>query len=249
MLSVNTQSVQIIGHRGSAAPFPENTLEAILYGILSGARMIEIDLRLSKEKEVILSHNENLSKITGTNQNISDKTWEELSQLQIKKKKKIFRLTCLRDVFKSVPRDIQFYLELKGSKSSRSLERNKKLVDKVISLIKKEKLKKKCLLMSFEQDIAYYVKKKYPSHRVGIIFNSKTKLNTLIKNTKIKFDCFAVNYKLLTKRNLQIIRNSGIPLIVWTVNSKRLWKKIVSYRPWGIVTDYPEKFSGRDGKS
>ena len=90
MASVNTQSVQILGHRGSAAPFQENTLEAILYGILSGARMIEIDLRLSKDKEVILSHDENLSKITGVNKNISDNTWEELSQLQITKKKKYF---------------------------------------------------------------------------------------------------------------------------------------------------------------
>ena len=246
MVSFNTQSIQIIGHRGSAAPFQENTLEAILYGILSGARMIEIDLRLSKDKEVILSHNENLSKIAGINKNISDKTWEELSLLQIKKKKEIFRLARLKDVFKSVPGDIQFYLEIKTSISLHSSEWDKKLVDKVISLIKKEKIKKQCLVMSFEQDIAYYVKKKYPSHRVGIILDSKTKLNTLIKNTKIKFDCLAVNYKLLTKRNLQIIRSSGIPLIVWTVNSKRLWEKIVSYRPWGIVTDYPEKFSSSD---
>ena len=249
MVSVNTQSVQIIGHRGSAAPFQENTLEAISYGILSGARMIEIDLRLSKDKEVILSHNENLSKITGINQNISEKTWEELSQLQIKKKKEIFRLARLKDVFKSVPDDIQFYLEIKTSRSLYRPGWDKILVDKVISLIKKEKFKKKCLIMSFEQDIASYVKKKYPSYSVGIILNSKTKFNTLLKNTKIKFDCLALNYKLLTKRNLQIIRNSGIPLIVWTVNSKRLWKKIVSYRPWGIVTDYPEKFSSSDRMS
>lgn len=249
MVSANKQSVQIIGHRGSAAPFQENTLEAILYGILSGAKMIEIDLRLSKDEEVVLSHNENLSKITGINQNISDKTWEELSQLQIKKKKEIFRLTRLKDVFKSVPAYIQFYLEIKTSRSIHSSEWDKKLVDKVISLIKKEKLKKQCLIMSFEKDIAYYVKKKYPSHRVGIILNSKTELNTLIKNTKIKFDYLAVNYKLLTKRNLQIIHSSGIPLIVWTVNSKRLWEKIVSYRLWGIVTDYPEKFSSSDRKS
>ncbi len=249
MASVNTQSVQILGHRGSAAPFQENTLEAILYGILSGARMIEIDLRLSKDKEVILSHDENLSKITGVNKNISDKTWEELSQLQIKKKKEIFRFARLKDVFKSVPNDIQFYLEIKTSRYLNSSGWDKKLVDKVISIIKKEKLKKKCLIMSFEQDIVCYTKKKYPSHRAGIILNSKTKLNALIKNTPIKFDCLAVNYKLLTKRNLKIIHNSGIPLIVWTVNSKRLWEKIVSCRPWGIVTDYPEKFSSSDRMS
>ncbi len=162
MVSFNTKSIQIIGHRGSAAPFQGNTLEAILYGILSGAKMIEIDLRLSKDKEVILSHDENLSKIAGINKNISDKTWEELSLLQIKKKKEIFRLARLKDVFKSVPGDIQFYLEIKTSIFLHSSGWDKKLADKVISLIKKEKIKKQCLVMSFEQDIAYYVKKNTP---------------------------------------------------------------------------------------
>jgi len=238
------QLVQIVGHRGSAAPFPENTLEAILYGILSGARMTEIDLRLSKDKEVILSHDENLSEITGCNQNISDKTWKELSQLQIKKKKEIFHLARLKDVFKTVPQDIQFYLELKAPRLPYGSERDKKFVDKVISILKKEKMKKQCLIMSFDQNIVQYMKKKYPSYRAGVILNSKSRLNALMKNKKIKYDCLATNHKLLTKRNLQIIRNSGIPFIVWTVNSKRLWRKIASYRPLGIVTDYPEKFSG-----
>lgn len=242
------QSIQIIGHRGSAAPFPDNTLEAIMFGILSGARMIEIDLRLSKDKEVVLAHDENLSKTTGISRNISDKTWEELSQLQIKKNKETFHIARLNDVFKSVPDDIQFYLEIKTLKSSHSSAWDRKLVDKVISLIKKEKFKKQCLIMSFDQDIVCYAKRKYPSHCAGIILNSNTKLNTLIKDTRIKFDCLAVNYKLLTKRNLQIIRNSGIPFIVWTVNSKRLWEKIASYRPLGIVTDYPEKFTGVNHK-
>lgn len=205
--------------------------------------MIEVDLRLSKDKEIILSHDENLSKIAGVNLNISEKSWEELSQLQIRKKKETFYLVRLNDVFKSVPPEIQFYLELKGSRSPHSSGWNKKLVDKVISLIKKNKMKKKCLIMSFDQDIVCYVKRKHPAHHAGIILDSKTKLNALIKNTKVEFDCLAVNYKLLTKHNLQIIRDSGIPFIVWTVNSKRLWEKIASYRPLGIVTDYPEKFS------
>jgi glycerophosphoryl diester phosphodiesterase len=241
------QSVQIIGHRGSAAPFPENTLEAILYGIFSGARMIEVDLRLSKDQEVILSHDENLSKITGSNQNISEKTWEELSQLEIRKKKEVFHLARLKDVFKCIPRDIEFYLELKGSRSLLS-DRDKKLADKVISIIKKEKMKKQCLIMSFNQNIAQYMKNTYPSYRAGIIFNSRARLNTFAKktekNSNIKFDCLAINHKLLTKRSLQTIWNSRIPFVVWTVNNKKLWEKMVSCRPSGIVTDYPEKFSG-----
>lgn len=243
------KSFQIIGHRGSAAPFPENTLEAILYGILSGARMIEIDLRLSKDNEVVISHDENLSRMTGNNQNISEQTWEDLSQLPIKKNKEIFHLARLTDVFKSVSRDIHFYLEIKASKSPHNSKRDNRLVDKIISLIKKEGMKNQCLIMSFDADIISYVKKKYPFHRAGIIISSKINFNAAIKNTGARYDCLAVNHKLLTKRNLQIIHNSEIPFIVWTVNSKRSFEKISSYRPMGIVTDYPEKFSGLNQKS
>ncbi len=187
MVSFNTKSIQIIGHRGSAAPFQGNTLEAILYGILSGAKMIEIDLRLSKDKEVILSHDENLSKIAGINKNISDKTWEELSLLQIKKKKEIFRLARLKDVFKSVPGDIQFYLEIKTSIFLHSSGWDKKLADKVISLIKKEKIKKdKFLDLSLEKntDILGHISK-HNSLRPKLVVGFAAETNSL-KNNSLK---------------------------------------------------------------
>ncbi len=242
--SRSLQSVEIIGHRGSAAPYPENTLQAILYGILSGAKTIEVDLRLSKDKEVILFHNENLSRMTGINQNVSDKTWLELSQLPIRKKGKLFYIPRLIDILKIVPRDTQFYLELKAISSSCGSVQNNILVEKVISIIKKERMKKRCLIMSFNKDLIQYLKKKYPSYSAGIIVSSSASLNAILKGTKIKYNCIALNQKLIKKSNLQEIKDSGIPFIAWTVNTKRLWKKILSYRPFGIVTDYPDKFSG-----
>lgn len=238
-----SQPIEVIGHRGSVAPYPENTVEAILFGILSGAKIIEIDLRLSKDNEVIISHNENLSRMTGINQNISDKTWHELSQLPIRKKGKLFYLTRLIDVFKIVPRDTQFYLELKASNAPYSSNWDKALADKVISIIKKERMKKRCLIMSFNKDLIQYLKKKYPSSPAGIIVRTQTNLNTILNEARIKYNCLALNQKLFKKSNLQILQNSDVPFIAWTVNSKRLWKKIASYRPYGIVTDFPDKFS------
>lgn len=240
MLYSQLPAINIIGHRGSSEPFPENTLEAILHGILSGANMLEIDLCLSKDKEVILSHDQNLKKIAGINLYVHETNWKELSKILIKKKKKTFHLTRLKDVVKAVPRDIQFYLELK---SSISVNWNRKLSEAVISIIKKEKMTKRCLLMSFDQSLVEYVKKKYPSCSAGIIVKSAATLNTVLNDAKIHFDCIAMNYKLLTKRRIQIIQNREIPFIAWTVNSIGLWRKIASYQPSGIVTDFPEKFS------
>lgn len=242
-MSSNSQhSVKIIGHRGSARPYPENSLEAIIYGVLSGAEMIETDLRLSKDEEVVLCHDENLSRLTGKKLNISDMTWEEISDIPLKSKGSLLGLARLKDVFKIISLDVQFYLELKASKSSRCTGWDKKLADKVISIIKKEKRKKQCLLMSFNPALVRYLKKEHSSYKSGLILGSRAELNVLLKNKKINMDCLAINYKLLTKRNLKILQESGTDFIAWTVNSKRLWNKIASYDPVGIVTDYPEKF-------
>ena len=205
--------------------------------------MIEIDLRLSKDKEVILSHNENLSEVFGINQNVSEKTWQELSKITIRKKGKIFHLVRLRDLFQFMPQEIHFYLELKAMKSPHPSEWNKKLVDKVISILKKENIKKRCLLMSFDQGLIKYLKKNHPSYSAGLVIKSKAILNTILKDKEIKYNCLALNQKLFKNSNLKMVQNSGIPFIAWTVNDKRIWEKIVSYRPLGIVTDYPGKFS------
>ena len=243
MKSHSPEKVKIIGHRGCASVFPENTLEAILHGIQSGAEMIEIDLRLSKDQEVVLSHNENLSEVFGINQNVSEKTWQRLSELTIKKEGKTFHLLRLRDLFQFMPQDVHFYLELKATKSPNPSEWNKKLVDKVISILKKEKIKRRCLLMSFDQDLIKYLKKKHPSYSAGLVVKSKAILKAILKNKEIQYDCLALNQKLFKNSNLKMALNSGIPLIAWTVNDKRLWKRIASYGPLGIVTDYPSKFS------
>lgn len=237
------QKIQIIGHRGSAEPYPENTIEAILYGILSRAGMIEIDLRLSKDNEVILSHDQNLYRMTGVNQEVRDYTWKDLSKLQIRKNKKKFHLSRLEDVFKIVPRDIQFYLELKSIDSSHLHDQDTKLADEVVTIIKKDRIKTRCLIMSVDTYLIEYVKNKYPSFSTGIIVKSTSMLNAVLKDTKSKWDCLAVKYTLLTKSKVKMVQDSGIPFIVWTVNSKRLWEKIASYKPAGIVTDFPEKFT------
>ena len=48
--------MKIIGHRGAAALAPENSLAAIQAGLRSGVDAIEIDVRVSNDDVVVLSH-------------------------------------------------------------------------------------------------------------------------------------------------------------------------------------------------
>ncbi|GEC71374.1 glycerophosphoryl diester phosphodiesterase [Flavobacterium flevense] len=50
------QHVEVQGHRGDRGNFPENTIPAFLSAIHKGADVIEMDVVISKDKKVVVSH-------------------------------------------------------------------------------------------------------------------------------------------------------------------------------------------------
>jgi glycerophosphoryl diester phosphodiesterase len=50
----------IIGHRGAAGLAPENTMAAIAAGIEAGSDMIEIDVRLTRDNQLVVIHDPRL---------------------------------------------------------------------------------------------------------------------------------------------------------------------------------------------
>jgi len=53
---VNTKSIDVQGHRGCRGLLPENTIPAFKRAIDLGVTTLELDLVISKDKEVIISH-------------------------------------------------------------------------------------------------------------------------------------------------------------------------------------------------
>lgn len=61
---MNLDQVRIIAHRGNSRVLPENTLAAFRSAVLVGAHMIELDVRLSREGEPVVTHDEDVSRTT-----------------------------------------------------------------------------------------------------------------------------------------------------------------------------------------
>lgn len=78
-----------IAHRGARAFAPENTLVAFMKAKTFGCKMIEIDVRMSKDDQLIVHHDENLSRCTDvqakfpylTNYDLWNFTYDQLSSL------------------------------------------------------------------------------------------------------------------------------------------------------------------------
>lgn len=71
----------IIAHRGASAYYPENTLPSFEAAIEMGADMVELDVQLTSDKEVVVFHDEKISRCTDGRGKIADYTLAELKKL------------------------------------------------------------------------------------------------------------------------------------------------------------------------
>ena len=64
-----------IAHRGASDYEPENTLRAFECAIEMGATMLELDVRLSGDDQLVIIHDEDLSRLASDPRPVRGLTW------------------------------------------------------------------------------------------------------------------------------------------------------------------------------
>ena len=59
-----TQNILVYGHRGAAGEAPENTIAGCRHAIDRGVRYIELDLRLTKDRQLVVIHDVSVDRTT-----------------------------------------------------------------------------------------------------------------------------------------------------------------------------------------
>ena len=72
---------QIIAHRGASSDCPENTIASTRRAIAVRATAVEVDVRLSKDRQLVLRHDAELGRTTNGKGLIGEKTLAELQEL------------------------------------------------------------------------------------------------------------------------------------------------------------------------
>lgn len=80
----NSDYVIIISHRGDWRNFPENSIPAIESAIEMGADMVEIDIAMTKDSILVLSHDRTIDRCTMGKGRVIDYTFEELQAFLLK---------------------------------------------------------------------------------------------------------------------------------------------------------------------
>lgn len=73
--------VILVGHRGYAALYPENTMVSYEAAVKAGVDIIEVDVTLSRDKVVMISHDDRLDRVSNGHGLVADFTAQELQRL------------------------------------------------------------------------------------------------------------------------------------------------------------------------
>ncbi len=79
-----SKKVIVVAHRGDWRNAPENSLQAIRNCIDMGVDMVEIDVRLTKDNELVVIHDRTLDRTTNGKGFVKDWTLDSLKQLRLK---------------------------------------------------------------------------------------------------------------------------------------------------------------------
>ncbi len=157
--SGDAKEINIWAHRGCSYSYPENTLEAFRSAAeLKGLTGIEMDVQLTRDKEVVVIHDENVSRTTDGYRDVKDYKLSEIRALRISRDN--FRTTV--PTLEEALRLLRPYCRRNGLLINIEFKTGKYryegIESKVISIVKKLDMEKYVIYSSFLTDSLKTVK-------------------------------------------------------------------------------------------
>jgi len=261
----------IYGHRGARGLFPENTLEGFLYAASIGVYGIEMDVVISKDKQVVVSHEPWMNPKTCTKPDNSKVSFIRLKRLYRMNYDVIRQYDCglrgnpdfpdqkkqpaykplLKEVIEKVESftrnnhlpPIVYNIEIKSKLANDSLRHP--LPDEFVELVMKDivpfNIMDRVLVQSFDMRPLNILNKKNYGCKIGMLIKSPRLLNLRIGALSFKPDTCGLYYKYATQKWIKRIHELGMKALVWTENETVDMKQHINMGVDGIITDYPER--------
>ena len=189
-----------IGHRGSKGYVAENTLESIKHAILLGVNGIEIDVFKCLSGELVLSHENNLKRLTGKSGQLEKLTLGELKKFLVVGKYKIPTLT---DVLQTIETPLFVNIELKGLNTAQA-------TSKIITNLSKSTSWRleNFIISSFNWNELEQFRSIDKNTPVGVLLSNSMSINEAIEfGKKINAQAIHPNFKLLNEKTVKKIKN------------------------------------------
>jgi glycerophosphoryl diester phosphodiesterase len=255
----------IYGHRGARGLFPENTLEGVNRCLNYPINGIELDVVVSKDHQLIVSHNPFAHRyfcLDKSGNEIRQHTTNNFHQLDYKdiklfdvgsklhpnypKQQKIKAhiplLTAMFELLNSkVNRPFTLFLEIK-CESSIYYPKTSNYVQLLNDFLMTHSFNGQLIIKSFNIDfLNEFHRTAKEKYQLGLLVENK---NTAIENLSslnFKPTFYNSEYSLINHEMVKYLHQQQIKVVAWTVNNKTDFEKMVALKVDGIISDFPNK--------
>lgn len=244
----------VIAHRGGAGLAPENTLEAFRRSLRSGADVLELDVRATKDGRLVVIHDRTVDRTTDGTGPVAEMTLEEIRRLDAGYRwtgdggkthpfrGRGIRIPTLREVFEEFP-DARINIEAKHDAPSP--------VEPVCGLIREHERADRSIFASFHGGVLESFRRTCrevatsasPSestwflamYELGLSRNFEAPMQALQIPRRIG------GRQVVTDDFVRAARERNLQLHVWTINEVADMRRLIDAGVDGIMTDRPDR--------
>ena len=227
-------SILRIGHRGAKGYVAENTFNSIKKAIQLNVDGIEIDVFKCLSGQLVLSHDEDLERMTGKSGAIENLTLKEIDDYLINNE---YKISTLNEILEEIKDPLLINVELKGSGTA---TKTSEIINDC--LVKGAWNIEHFIVSSFNWDELEQFRSIDKNTPVGVLVSKSMSINEAIEFGK-NIDAQAIHphFKLLNDKTVKKIKNNGFKIFTWTVNDKNDIDLIKKLNVDGIISDYPDR--------
>ncbi len=245
--------VWVIAHRGASFDAPENTLSAFELAIAQGADMIELDVRLSRDQEVMVFHDRSLKRTAGDEQLLQQLSLRELKHLDaggwFEPHFAGEEIPTLAEVLQICQGRIMLNIEIKKD----AVFRSEALIEKkILALLEQYNMSHQVMISSFEPLALKRIKEMTPQISTALLYGNTVRSNLRSKLPvygfqafrwllAVKADSLNLRYPLVTAASMRRSRETRIRMHPFTADSVKSQKKLIRLGVHGIITNRPER--------
>lgn len=222
----NNKEILIMGHRGSPTQITENTLSSFQKAIDQGVDGLELDIRLSKDKQIVIFHDADLKRLSNRTEKINQLSLTELQTIELHKKenqKEEAYVPSLNDLVPLLNQIKVLNIEIKSD----AFLKEHSILSPLIKFLNKHKLDDKCIISSFNPLILMKLRIARPQTTIGFLYNRKKVFHgwdNMIWMLRVQPENLHIHYSLLDYWIVSWARKKGMRINTYTINDKKVFK-------------------------
>lgn len=247
-------NIQVHGHRGARAMRPENTLPAFEYAIAQGVDALELDMAVTRDGVLVVSHDPFLRTpvCTGPRNEVAI---HSLTLAEVRpwdcgaQRNPLFatqqpvpgtRMPTLDEVFDLAPKGkFLFNIETKITPEHPELAPTPaEFARLVLDAVRRHHLEKRVVLQSFDFRTLHEMKKIAPEITLSALYEGPPRDFVTI-GREAGAQIVSPAFRLVTPEQVRAAHAAGLQVLPWTPNTPEDWARLADAGVDGIISDNP----------